>query len=47
MLFLFRIESSWFDANLISETLDARQMLQEGQHPLAEVISKTSKMQSG
>ncbi|MFA5973526.1 MAG: DUF1858 domain-containing protein [Lentimicrobiaceae bacterium] len=38
---------SWFNTSAISETLDARQMLQAGQHPLADVMSKTSKMQSG
>lgn len=38
---------SWFNTAAISETLDARQMLQAGQHPLAEVINKTSKMQLG
>jgi hypothetical protein len=37
----------WFDASLIIETLDAREMLQAGQHPLAEVISRTSVMQPG
>jgi uncharacterized protein (DUF2249 family) len=38
---------AWFDASLITETLDAREMLQAGQHPLAEVISRTSAMQPG
>jgi uncharacterized protein (DUF2249 family) len=38
---------SWFDASKISETLDAREILQAGQHPLAEVIRRTSEMQSG
>ena len=38
---------AWFDASLITETLDAREMLQAGQHPLAEVISRTSVMQPG
>lgn len=37
----------WFDATSISETLDAREMLQAGQHPLAEVISRTGNMQPG
>ncbi len=40
-------KASWFDAAAISETLDAREMLQMGQHPLAEVIKRTSEMQSG
>ena len=38
---------SWFEANKITETLDAREMLQAGQHPLAEVISRTSELQPG
>jgi uncharacterized protein (DUF2249 family) len=38
---------AWFDAAAISETLDAREMLQSGQHPLAEVIKRTSGMLSG
>jgi uncharacterized protein (DUF2249 family) len=38
---------AWFDASLITETLDAREMLQAGQHPLAEVISRTLAMQPG
>ena len=38
---------SWFDVASISETLDARQMLQAGQHPLTEVITKTSGMRPG
>ena len=38
---------TWFDAAAICETLDAREMLQSGQHPLAEVIKRTSAMQSG
>lgn len=37
----------WFDNEKISETLDAREMLQAGQHPLAEVIKRTSGMQPG
>jgi hypothetical protein len=32
----------WFNTSLISETLDAREMLQAGQHPLADVLAKTS-----
>jgi hypothetical protein len=38
---------SWFDASLIVETLDAREMLQSGQHPLAEVINRTAGMEAG
>lgn len=38
---------SWFDITLVSETLDAREMLQAGQHPLAEAINKTSGMKPG
>lgn len=38
---------SWFDAASISETLDAREMLQSGQHPLAEAIKRTSGMKPG
>jgi len=38
---------SWFDAASVSETLDAREMLQAGQHPLAEAIKRTSEMKPG
>lgn len=37
----------WFSTNLISETLDAREMLKAGEHPLAEVIQRTSEMKPG
>ncbi len=37
----------WFDVACISDTLDAREMLQAGQHPLGEVISRTAEIQSG
>lgn len=37
---------TWFNATMIAETLDAREMLQSGQHPLAEVIKRTSEMGS-
>jgi len=37
----------WFDANLISESLDAREILKAGDHPLAEAIKRTSEMTSG
>jgi hypothetical protein len=36
---------TWFNPAAISETLDAREMLQAGQHPLAEVIKRTSDLQ--
>jgi uncharacterized protein (DUF2249 family) len=38
---------SWFDAAKINDRLDAREILAAGQHPLAEVISRTSGLQSG
>jgi uncharacterized protein (DUF2249 family) len=38
---------AWFNANKVSETLDAREMLQAGEHPLAEVMNRTSGMQPG
>ncbi len=37
----------WFNAVSISETMDAREMLKSGQHPLAEVIRRTTEMQVG
>jgi len=37
----------WFDASLVNETLDAREMLQAGQHPLVEVMRMTSEMKPG
>lgn len=38
---------TWFDATAISETMDAREMLQAGQHPLEEVLKQTSQLQAG
>jgi hypothetical protein len=38
---------SWFNAASVSETLDAREILRAGEHPLAEVITKTSSMHPG
>lgn len=38
---------SWFNTTAISEILDAREMLQAGQHPLADVLARTSEMKSG
>ena len=40
-------QPAWFDASVISETLDAREMLQAGMHPLAEVLKRTTEMQQG
>lgn len=40
-------QPDWFSTNLISELLDAREMLKSGQHPLAEVIQRTSDMKPG
>lgn len=37
----------WFDNQLITEVLDAREMLQAGQHPLAEVLARTTAMPEG
>ncbi len=37
----------WFDANLISESMDAREMLKAGEHPLAEAIRITSELTNG
>lgn len=38
---------SWYTATAVSETLDARQMLQAGQHPLADVLARTAELQTG
>lgn len=38
---------SWFDTSKITQTLDAREMLQAGQHPLAEVLKNTAQMPNG
>ena len=40
-------QPSWFNAASISEMLDAREMLQAGQHPLADVLARTSALQAG
>lgn len=37
----------WFDTASITETMDAREMLKAGQHPLADVLSKTSALKQG
>jgi len=41
------VKPEWFNELIIVETLDAREMLQAGQHPLAEVLAKTSEMKAG
>jgi uncharacterized protein (DUF2249 family) len=43
----FNVKPEWFNESVIIETLDAREMLQAGQHPLAEVLGKTSEMKAG
>jgi len=42
----FQEKPSWFNTESVSETLDAREMLQAGQHPLAEVDHRTSGLKS-
>ncbi len=37
----------WFNPDMISESLDAREMLKAGDHPLAEAIKRTSEMAPG
>ena len=37
----------WFDANKISETMDARPMLEAGEHPVAEAIKIASGLSNG
>jgi uncharacterized protein (DUF2249 family) len=37
----------WFDAGKISKTMDAREMLEAGGHPLAEAVSATSELKPG
>ena len=38
---------AWFNTAAICETLDAREMLQAGQHPLAEVLTRTGNLTAG
>jgi hypothetical protein len=38
---------AWFASEKITESLDAREMLQAGLHPLAEVIKRTSEITPG
>jgi uncharacterized protein (DUF2249 family) len=40
-------QPAWFSTSEISDTLDAREILQAGQHPLAEVLMRTSLLQTG
>lgn len=40
-------QPAWFNTASVTETLDARQMLQAGQHPLADVLARTSALQAG
>ena len=40
-------EPVWFNTASIIDNFDAREMLSSGQHPLAEVINKTSFLQPG
>lgn len=40
-------QPNWFKVSSVTETLDAREMLQAGQHPLAEVLTRTSVLQIG
>jgi hypothetical protein len=42
-----QVKPSWFNVDSIDETMDAREMLKSGQHPLAEVIKRTTDMQTG
>ena len=37
----------WFHSDSITEIFDAREILKSGQHPLAEVIKRTSELQYG
>jgi uncharacterized protein (DUF2249 family) len=38
---------SWFNIASVTETMDAREMLEAGQHPLADVLAKTSQLKQG
>jgi len=40
-------QPEWFDWSKIAVTLDARQMLENGEHPLNQVIEETSDLESG
>jgi uncharacterized protein (DUF2249 family) len=40
-------QPGWFSDSAVSDTLDAREMLKAGMHPLAEVIKRTSDMAPG
>ncbi len=41
------VKPEWFNESLIVETMDAREMLQAGQHPLAEVLGKSMALAKG
>lgn len=38
---------AWFDASKVSTRLDARPMLEQGEHPVGQVISDLQKLQEG
>lgn len=38
---------SWFDESKISQVLDARQMLENGEHPLNRVVKETASLEPG
>jgi hypothetical protein len=38
---------AWFNTEKISHTLDAREMLQRGEHPLSKVLQDTQEMANG
>ncbi len=40
-------QPAWYSTSEISDMLDARETLQAGQHPLAEVLTRTSLLQTG
>ena len=43
----FQEKPEWFHQASITETFDAREILQAGQHPLAEVLRRTAEMEAG
>lgn len=38
---------TWFDTSAVSDLLDAREILQAGQHPLAQVLEQAALLQPG
>ncbi len=40
-------QPAWYSTSEISDMLDARDILQAGQHPLAEVLNRTVLLQTG